>query len=221
METVVMQAREVSGGAIVWFTGLSGAGKSTIATLLYQHLCARGIKVDLLDGDVMRQRISRGLGFSRQDRDENVRRIGFVADLLARNGNVALVSAVSPYRAARDEIRRSATVSFVEVYVSTPLEICELRDPKGLYRKARAGEIPHFTGIDDPYEPPIAAEIVCPAHKQSVDTSVASVMRALLPSVTSRSLLVSRCDSDGASPAHWTAHPGISELPAQRRRPTD
>jgi adenylyl-sulfate kinase len=176
-----MPTRESCGGAIVWFTGLSGAGKSTIATHLLEDLRARGIKADLLDGDAMRRHISRGLGFSREDRDENVRRIGQVADLLARNGEVALVSAVSPYRAVRDEIRRSTTAAFVEVYVSAPLEVCEQRDPKGLYRKARAGEIPHFTGIDDPYEPPVAAEVVCPTHNQSVNSCVASVMRTLLP----------------------------------------
>jgi adenylylsulfate kinase len=171
-------------GVIVWFTGLSGAGKSTIAGRVLEGLVARGIKAELLDGDVMRQRISRGLGFGREDRDENIRRIAFVADLLARNGVVVLVSAVSPYRAIRDEVRRGASVPFVEVYVSAPLEVCEQRDPKGLYRKARAGELRQFTGIDDPYEPPMAPEIVCPTHEQTLEASADSVLGVLLPAST-------------------------------------
>lgn len=172
---------ETGDGVIVWFTGLSGAGKSTIAGRVLEGLQARGIKSELLDGDVMRQRISRGLGFSREDRDENIRRIAFVADLLARNGIVVLVSAVSPYRAIRDEVRRGASVRFVEVYVSAPLEVCEQRDPKGLYRKARSGELRQFTGVDDPYEPPTAPEVVCPTHEQPVEASAESVLRVLLP----------------------------------------
>lgn len=122
-------------GTTVWFTGLSGAGKSTIAGRVREELVARGIKAELLDGDVMREHLARELGFSRADRDENIRRIGFVADLLARNGVVVLVSAVSPYHATRDEMRRKTGGSFLEVYVSTPLEVCEQRDPKGLYPK--------------------------------------------------------------------------------------
>jgi adenylyl-sulfate kinase len=176
-----MRDRESCGGAIVWLTGLSGAGKSTIASSVCEDLIARGIKAELLDGDAMRDHISRGLGFSREDRDENVRRIGFVADLLARNGVVALVSAVSPYRAVRDEIRRGTAAWFVEVHVSAPLEVCERRDPKGLYRRARAGELPHFTGIDDPYEPPIAPEVVCSTDQETIETSVNKVLGALLP----------------------------------------
>ena len=171
---------EARGGTIVWFTGLSGAGKSTIANRVCADLLARGIRVEVLDGDVMRQHISRGLGFSREDRDENIRRIGFVADLLARNGVVALVSAVSPYRAIRDEIRRSTQALFIEVYVSASLECCERRDPKGLYRKARAGELAHFTGIDDPYEAPIAAEVVCATDEETIEASVDRVLQALL-----------------------------------------
>jgi adenylylsulfate kinase len=168
-------------GTVVWFTGLSGAGKTTIASRVCEDLLSRGINAELLDGDVMRELLGRELGFSREDRDENIRRIGLVANLLARNGFVVLVSAVSPYHATRDEMRRNAGGPFLEVYVSTPIEICELRDPKGLYRRARAGEIAHFTGIDDPYEAPIAPDVICPTHRQSVDTSVASVLRALLP----------------------------------------
>jgi adenylylsulfate kinase len=170
--------------AIVWFTGLSGAGKSTIASRVREELLARAIKAELLDGDVMRAHLGRELGFSREDRDENVRRIGFVADLLTRNGIIVLASAVSPYRSTRDEMRRKAGGPFLEVYVSTPLEICEQRDPKGLYRKARAGQLPHFTGISDPYEPPRAPEIVCPTHRESLGESVESVLRALMPSLS-------------------------------------
>jgi len=172
---------ETCGGAIVWFTDLSAAGKSTIASCVFEYLVARGIKAELLDGDVVRQRISRGLGFSREDREENNRRIGFVANLLARNGVVVLVSAISPYREGRDEVRRKTCVSFVEVYVSAPLDVCERRDPKGLYRRARAGELRQVTGIDGPYEPPIAPEITCPTHEEPVETSVDRVLRVLLP----------------------------------------
>jgi adenylyl-sulfate kinase len=180
-----MRVRKSCGGAIVWLTGLSGAGKSTIANHLCEDLIARDIRAELLDGDVMREHISRGLGFSREDRDENVRRIGFVADLLARNGVVALVSAVSPYRAVRDEIRRRTAALFVEVHVSAPLEVCERRDPKGLYRRARAGELPHFTGIDDPYEPPMAPEVICSTDEETIEASVNKVLGALLPRLRS------------------------------------
>ncbi len=168
------------GGTTVWFTGLSGAGKTTIASRVRDELLARGIKVEALDGDDMREHLGRELGFSRRDRDENVHRIGFVANLLARNGIVVLVSAVSPYRATRDDIRKNAPGRFVEVFVSAPLEVCERRDPKGLYRKARAGEIPHFTGIDDPYEEPVAPEIICTTDVLSIDACVATVLGALL-----------------------------------------
>ena len=180
---------EVCAGVIVWFTGLSGAGKSTIASRVLESLVAGGTKSELLDGEVMRQHISRGLGFSREDRDENIRRIGFVADLLARNGVVVLVSAISPYRAIRNEVRRKTRVPFVEVYVSAPLEVCERRDPKGLYRRARAGELRQFTGIDDPYEPPIAPEITCPTHEEPVEVSVDRVLDVLLPRVRPRSAI--------------------------------
>src|SRR5262245_10009724 len=166
------RAERRNDGAIVWFTGLSGAGKTTIATRVYEELVARQIRAEVLDGDVMRQHICRGLGFSREDRIENMRRLGFVAHLLARNGVVALVSAVSPYRDTREEIRRGASVQFVEVYVSAPLEVCERRDPKGLYRRARAGELRQFTGIDDPYEPPLEPEIVCSTDRETIEMSV-------------------------------------------------
>jgi adenylylsulfate kinase len=145
-------------GCCVWFTGLSGAGKSTIAEIVIDELRARGRKVELLDGDEIREHLSRGLGFSKEDRDINIRRIGFVASLLARNGVVAVTAAISPYRSIRDEMR-GWIENFVEVHVATSIEDCEARDVKGLYAKARAGDIPEFTGVSDPYEAPLHPEI--------------------------------------------------------------
>jgi adenylyl-sulfate kinase len=142
----------------VWFTGLSGAGKSTIAEIVVAELRERGSRVELLDGDEVREHLSKGLGFSKEDRDTNVLRIGFVASLLARNGVVAVTAAISPYRELRDEVR-GWIENFVEVHVATTLEDCEARDVKGLYAKARAGEIPEFTGVSDPYEAPDEPEI--------------------------------------------------------------
>jgi adenylylsulfate kinase len=178
------------GGAIVWFTGLSGAGKSTIASHVFDHLRSRGVKSELLDGDVVRQQLSRGLGYSREDRDENIRRIAFVANLLARNGITALVSAISPYREAREAARRHSESPFYEVHVSASLQTCERRDPKGLYRKARLGELPHFTGIDDPYEVPAAPDLICATDTESVDESVEKVLRMLAPLMSSADLEV-------------------------------
>ena len=147
-------------GLCVWFTGLSGAGKTTTAEILSVLLLEHGRHVTLLDGDVVRTNLSRELGFSREDRNTNVRRIGFVASEIVRHGGVAVCAAVSPYRDTRDEIRNMVGPEcFFEVFVDTPLETCERRDPKGLYAKARRGEIRGFTGIDDPYEPPLSAEI--------------------------------------------------------------
>jgi adenylyl-sulfate kinase len=147
-------------GFTVWFTGLSGSGKSTIAELLYHELKARDMNVEILDGDVVRQNLSKGLGFSKEDRDTNVRRIGFVAELLTRNGVATICCPISPYRETRDACREMIG-NFVEVYVyATVDEIAEHRDPKGLYKKALAGEIKNFTGVDDPYEPPEHAELV-------------------------------------------------------------
>jgi adenylyl-sulfate kinase len=142
----------------LWFTGLSGAGKSTIAEIVGAELRSRGRRVELLDGDEVREHLSKGLGFSKEDRDTNIRRIGFVASLLARNGVVAITAAISPYRAVRDEVR-GWIENFVEIHVATALEDCEARDVKGLYAKARAGEIPEFTGVSDPYEPPLQPEV--------------------------------------------------------------
>lgn len=165
-------------GFILWFTGLSGSGKTTITKALEPELKARGCKVEILDGDVVRTHLSKGLGFSQEDRDTNIRRIGFVANLLSRNGVVAMTAAISPYRAIRDEIR-AMEPNFVEVYITAPLEVCEGRDVKGLYAKARAGEIKGFTGIDDPYEEPLNPEIICYTERESVEESVKKVLSKL------------------------------------------
>ncbi|MEM1279867.1 MAG: adenylyl-sulfate kinase [Cyanobacteria bacterium P01_H01_bin.152] len=165
-------------GVTVWLTGLSGAGKSTITDALTQRLLERKCKLEVLDGDIVRTNLTKGLGFSKEDRDINVRRIGFVSHLLTRNGVIVLVSAISPYRAVREEVREMIG-DFMEVYVSAPLEVCESRDVKGLYKKARAGEIKQFTGIDDPYEPPANPEVNCETHRESLDESVDKVIAKL------------------------------------------
>ena len=165
-------------GLTVWFTGLSGSGKTTLCRAVYERLAARGCRLELLDGDTVRKHLSKGLGFSREDRDENIRRIGFVAGLLTRNGVIALAAAISPYRAVRDEVRASIG-DFVEVYVNAPLEVCEGRDPKGLYRKARAGQLPAFTGIDDPYEPPLQPEVECRTDRETLEECIAKVLGAI------------------------------------------
>jgi adenylylsulfate kinase len=158
-------------GFTLWFTGLSGAGKSTLSQAIADELRRRGRRVERLDGDEVRQRLSRGLGFSKEDRDENIRRIGYVARLLSRNGAVAIASAISPYRAVRDEIRREHDAPFIEVFVDCPLDALLKRDPKGLYAKAVRGEIAHFSGISDPYEPPRSPEITIHTDRESVDAS--------------------------------------------------
>lgn len=165
-------------GFILWFTGLSGSGKTTISQAIEPLLKARGCKVEILDGDIVRTHLSKGLGFSKEDRDINIRRIGFVAHLLSRNGVVAIVAAISPYREIREEIRQMEP-NFVEVYVEAPLEVCEVRDIKGLYAKARAGEIKGFTGIDDPYEPPLNPEILCNTSKETIEESATHVITKL------------------------------------------
>jgi len=148
-------------GFCVWFTGLSGSGKSTIGQILTTLLMEFGRRVTVLDGDIVRTHLSKGLGFSKEDRDTNIRRIGYVASEIVRHHGVVICAAVSPYRAARAECRMMVgTNRFIEIFVNTPLEICERRDEKGMYAKARRGEIKNFTGIDDPYEPPTAAELV-------------------------------------------------------------
>ena len=166
-------------GCTIWFTGLSGAGKSTVAALVARELRERGEKVEVLDGDVVRRNLSKGLGFSREDRDANIRRIGFVADLLSRNGVWVLVAAISPYRATRDEVRALMGRRFVEVHVTASVEECMRRDTKGLYAKALRGEIDQFTGISDPYEEPLAPELVLDTERETPQDSVAKVLAAL------------------------------------------
>jgi adenylylsulfate kinase len=163
-------------GFVIWFTGLSGAGKSTIAAELDREFTRRYLNFEILDGDVVRTHLSKGLGFSKEDRDTNIRRIGWVARTLARHGCISVCAAISPYRALRDEIRKE-TGRFVEVFVNPPLEVCEQRDVKGLYKKARAGEIKEFTGISDPYEEPLHPEVVCETHKETVRESAAKILR--------------------------------------------
>ncbi len=160
---------------IVWLTGLPCAGKTTLGLGLIERLRARGWQAEFLDGDVIRRELWRDLGFSKADREENIRRMGFVAGLLARNGVIAVVSAVSPYRAARDRIRRESA-HFLEIYVNAPLAVCEQRDVKGMYHRARAGELAGFTGVDDPYEPPLAAEVECRTDLESIDECVRKIM---------------------------------------------
>lgn len=165
-------------GFTIWFTGMSGAGKSTISELLEQRLRALGAKVEVLDGDVVRTHLSKGLTFSKEDRDINVRRIGFVCELLSRNGVIAIAAAISPYRAVREEVR-ARIPNFVEVYVECPVEVLAERDVKGLYKKALAGEIPHFTGITDPYEPPVAPEVTVNSSTETPDESVERIWATL------------------------------------------
>lgn len=162
-------------GVVFWLTGLSSAGKTTIAHALLEQVRDMGYKVEMLDGDIVRERLSKGLGFSREDRDENVRRIGFVAELLARNGVFVIVSAISPYRATRDEVRKLIP-GFTEVFVNAPIQVCEERDVKGLYRKARNGALNGFTGISDPYEPPLDPEVECRTDRETVEESVRRIL---------------------------------------------
>jgi len=165
-------------GFTLWFTGLSGAGKTTLAKATEDELRARGMKVEVLDGDIVRQNLSKGLGFSKEDRDTNIRRIGFVSNLLSRNNVVAIAAAISPYQEIRDEVRAN-TVNFIEVYVECPVEVLIERDVKGLYQKALAGEIKNFTGISDPYEPPLNPEIVVNSSTETVAESTAVIMNKL------------------------------------------
>ncbi len=172
----------VNKGFVVWFTGLSGAGKSTLSLPLGARLREAGRRVEVLDGDEVRTHLSKGLGFSKQDRDTNIRRIGYVAELLARNGLVAITAAISPYREIRDEVRAKVErhgAGFVEVYVSCPIEVLAERDPKGLYRKALAGEIKNFTGVSDPYEPPLSPEVVVHTEREPVEDCIDRIWRTL------------------------------------------
>ncbi|MCC5670430.1 adenylyl-sulfate kinase [Nostoc sp. CHAB 5784] len=182
MQTYVDNLQSLSdlkqSGITVWFTGLSSAGKSTISQMVGRELRMQGYKVEILDGDVVRQNLTKGLGFSREDRNENVCRIGLVADLLTRNGVIVLVSVISPYRETRQQVRQQIG-NFIEVYVNAPLEVCEQRDVKGLYKNAREGKIKNFTGIDDPYEPPLHPEVECRTDLETPMESTAKVLAKL------------------------------------------
>jgi adenylylsulfate kinase len=166
-------------GFTLWFTGLSGAGKTTISELVVEELQARGSAIEVLDGDVVRQNLSKGLGFSKEDRDTNIRRVAFVADLLSRNGVPVITAAISPYREIRDEARQQMDGRFIEAYVKASVEECERRDVKGLYAKARAGEIKEFTGVSDPYEPPENPELVLETEEQTPEESAAQIIAYL------------------------------------------
>ena len=173
----------MSNGTVIWLTGLSGAGKTTLASALKNELTAAGHRVETLDGDEVRENLSRGLGFSKEDRDTNVRRIGFVARLLARNGVIVLASAISPYRQSRDDVRQSVEsdrARFVEVFVRAPLSVLVERDVKGLYKKALAGEIKNFTGVSDPYEAPLAPDVLVDSSVETVAESAARLLDHLL-----------------------------------------
>ncbi len=165
-------------GVTVWFTGLSGAGKTTISEQVAKKLKEQGYKIEVLDGDIVRTNLTKGLGFSKEDRDTNIRRIGFVADLLTRNDVIVIVSAISPYRGVREEVKEKIG-NFVEVFVNAPLSVCEDRDVKGLYKKARSGEIKMFTGVSDPYEPPTSPEIECRTDLEELDESINKVFASL------------------------------------------
>ncbi|MDH3215935.1 MAG: adenylyl-sulfate kinase [Candidatus Krumholzibacteria bacterium] len=165
-------------GFTLWFTGLPCSGKSTLARKVEETLLERGVNVEVLDGDEVRENLSKGLGFSKEDRDTNIRRIGYVCKLLSRNGGVAVAAAISPYKAIRDEIREQHQ-RFVEVYVKAPIDVLKDRDVKGMYKRALAGEIKHFTGVSDPYEEPDKPEIIVETDKETVDESTHKIIRTL------------------------------------------
>src|ERR1700687_5086391 len=172
----------MSEGFTLWFTGLSGAGKSTLAGLAAGELHARGVSVEVLDGDEVRTNLSKGLGFSKEDRDTNIRRIGYICRLLSRNGFGTVSAAISPYSAVRDEVRRAVEqdgAEFIEVFVKGPIAVLAERDVKGLYKKALAGELKGFTGVSDPYEEPLAPDVVVETDKESVALSLRKIIREL------------------------------------------
>lgn len=162
-------------GSVIWFTGLPCSGKSTLAHLLHENMQGRGVPSEIFDGDKVRQRLRKGLGFSKGDRLENVRRIAFVAHLLARHGVVSIVAAISPYQQARDEIRREIEC-YVEIFVDCPVEVCQTRDVKGMYKKARDGEIQHFTGVSDPYEVPTNPDLTLKTSHESQSESLSRIL---------------------------------------------
>lgn len=166
-------------GRVVWFTGLSGAGKTTLANELYKALVRRNIEnIEILDGDDIRTNLSKGLGFSREDRDTNVRRIGYVAHLLSKHDVIVIVAAISPYREVREELKRKIP-EFVEVYCDCSIDIVTKRDPKGLYKKALAGEISNFTGISDPYEPPMSPDIILKTGEDDIELCLNKLLKFL------------------------------------------
>lgn len=165
----------MTSGCTLWFTGLSGSGKSTLSQLVAERLRALGARVEVLDGDITRTLLCQGLGFSREDREENIRRIGFVCELLSRNGVIAIAAAISPYRSSRDELRKRIP-NFIEIHMNCPVEVLIERDVKGLYKKALAGEIKQFTGISDPYESPVAPELTIDSSAESIETSVNKIL---------------------------------------------
>jgi adenylylsulfate kinase len=174
-------------GFTLWFTGLSGSGKTTISEILETELRSRGSKLEILDGDIVRENLSKGLGFSKEDRDTNIRRIAFVADLLSRNGVPVITAAISPYREIRDEARELMGERFIEAYAKASVEACEERDVKGLYAKARSGEIKEFTGVSDPYEPPQNPELTLDTENETPEESARKILdfleqRELIPS---------------------------------------
>jgi adenylylsulfate kinase len=168
-----------SKGFTLWFTGLSGAGKTTISEIVAKELTDRGSRLEILDGDIVRENLSKGLGFSKEDRDINIRRIAFVADLLSRNGVPVITAAISPYRELRDEARELMGDRFIEVYIEASVEVCAERDVKGLYAKAFSGEIKEFTGVSDPYEPPLNPEIVLKTAEEEPEESAARLLTYL------------------------------------------
>ena len=191
-------------GFTVWFTGLSGSGKSTIAEMLHHEFAARGVKTEILDGDEVRKNLSKGLGFSKEDRDTNILRIGYVAAMLTRNGVVTIACPISPYKATRDTVREQIG-EFVEVHVDATVdEIAEHRDPKGLYKKALAGEITGFTGVDDPYEAPVEPEIYIDTLSQTPEESLQLVLRRLKE--------LGRIDDDTMLVTGDRAHSGMTDL---------
>jgi adenylylsulfate kinase len=166
-------------GFTLWFTGLSGAGKTTISTIVERELRDRGSRVEVLDGDVVRENLSKGLGFSKEDRDTNIRRIAFVADLLSRNGVPVITAAISPYRELRDEARELMGDRFIEIFVKASVEVCAERDVKGLYEKAFKGEIKEFTGVSDPYEPPLNPELTLDTEHDSAEEDAQKILTLL------------------------------------------
>src|ERR1017187_3729359 len=165
-------------GFTLWLTGMSGAGKSTLSDELMARFRSAGAKVELLDGDIVRTNLSQGLGYTREDRDTNIRRIGFVAELLSRNGVIVVVAAISPYRDAREEVKRRIG-RFMEVHVDCPIDVLTSRDTKGLYKRALAGDIGNFTGVSDPYEPPVNPSVVVHSDRESVEESIEKIWRAM------------------------------------------